>query len=118
MATQVIDETITITESATIILQLGGFLGWGIDINVASTEANGVVKIQTQNTDPVGDLYSANVISQYTLVDGQFDVAESGITRKVLDSNNVTNAYYLIINWVGTDLSDGTLQVKGYKQIF
>jgi hypothetical protein len=108
-------KSLSLSADGKIVIDVSGFLGWGIDINITSTAAAGNFYIYTQYTNPVGDTFVNSLPTPIPVVGGNFG---AGVTRQTIDSNNLTTKGYVIIAWVGTDISNGSIGIVGLANGF
>lgn len=108
-------KSLPLSADGQIVLNVSGFLGWGIDINMSSASATGNLFIYTQYTNPVGDTFVSSTPVAIPVSGGNFG---AGVTRQTVDSNNLTTKGYVIIKWVGTDVSNGNISIVGLANIF
>lgn len=119
MTSQAISGTLSLATSGTFVIPVGGFFGWGFDVNLNSSlsasGASGNLYIQTQYTNPVGDTYISTLSGANAIASGSF---AGGATRLTIDSNNVTTKGYVIVRWDGTDATSGSASIVGLVNIY
>lgn len=120
MATQPLvgnpSNTIALASSTSITVPVGGFTGWGFDLNMdAGSVAEGTLEIFSQYTDPNGDPTTYPHTAAYNVTGGKFGGTD---TKIVVDNNQVTTGAYIIIKWTGTDTNSKNITLVGYKEIF
>lgn len=112
--------TIALASNASIAIPVAGFLGWGFDLNIVSTAASGNLNVYTQYTNPTGDTNVRAPTITYAVTSGNFGTigSTSSVTSVAIDSNNVTTKGWIVLKWVGSDTSSGTITVVGLENIF
>lgn len=112
--------SLTLTSNASVTVPLGGFLGWGFDLNIASSSATGTLYIYTQYSDPATDTNTRAWTLSYPISSGNFGTigGVSSVTSVAIDSNNVTTKGYVVLKWVGSDASNGTITVVGLENVY
>ena len=112
--------TLSLASNTSVAIPVGGYLGWGFDLNITSSSATGTLSVFTQYTNPTGDTKVRSPTTTYTVSSGNFGTigSTSNVTSVAIDSNNVTTKGWVVISWVGTDVSSGNITVVGLANIF
>lgn len=105
----------SLASSGQVNFAVGGWYGWGLDLNLNSSSASGTITVYKQYTNPVGDTAVQSPYQSLPVASGTF---ASGYTRHTIDSLYQSTAAYLVVNWSGSDPSSGSLSFSGLTTIY